>query len=200
MIDNRALIIIDLQNDFCPGGRLAVAGGDETVPAINALAQGFNHVILTQDWHPADHSSFASQHAGAAPFSNITMPYGPQTLWPDHCVIGSEGAAFHKGLDVPKAELIIRKGFRRAIDSYSAFFENDRATPTGLCGYLQERGFDRLTFVGLAFDYCVRYSAEDAKAQGFSVTVIERATRAIDLNGSAAATRASFAERGIVLA
>ena len=200
MIDNRALIIIDLQNDFCPGGRLAVAGGDETVPVINALAQGFNHVILTQDWHPADHSSFASQHAGAAPFSNITMPYGPQTLWPDHCVIGSEGAAFHRGLDVPHAELVIRKGFRKAIDSYSAFFENDRVTPTGLCGYLQERGFDRLTFVGLAFDYCVRYSAEDAKAQGFSVTVIERCTRAIDLNGSAAATRASFAERGIVLA
>jgi nicotinamidase/pyrazinamidase len=200
MIDNRVLIIIDLQNDFCPGGRLAVAGGDETVPVINALAQGFNHVILTQDWHPADHSSFASQHAGAAPFSNITMPYGPQTLWPDHCVIGSEGAAFHRGLDVPHAELVIRKGFRKAIDSYSAFFENDRVTPTGLCGYLQERGFDRLTFVGLAFDYCVRYSAEDAKAQGFSVTVIERATRAIDLNGSAAATRASFAERGIVLA
>lgn len=200
MIDNRALIIIDLQNDFCPGGKLAVAGGDATVPVINALAQDFNHVILTQDWHPADHSSFASQHAGAAPFSNITMPYGPQTLWPDHCVIGSEGAAFHKDLDVRKAELIIRKGFRKAIDSYSAFFENDRVTPTGLCGYLQERGFDRLTFVGLAFDYCVRYSAEDAKAQGFSVTVIERATRAIDLNGSAAATRRSFAERDIVLA
>lgn len=200
MIDNRALIIIDVQNDFCPGGRLAVAGGDATVPVINALAQDFNHVILTQDWHPADHSSFASQHAGVAPFSSIEMPYGPQTLWPDHCVIDSEGAAFHKGLDVPKAELIIRKGFRKAIDSYSAFFENDRATPTGLCGYLQERGFDRLTFVGLAFDYCVRYSAEDAKAQGFSVTVIERATRSIDLNGSAAATRRSFAERDIVLA
>lgn len=200
MIDNRALIIIDVQNDFCPGGRLAVAGGDETVPVINALAQDFNHVILTQDWHPADHSSFASQHQGAAPFSTIEMAYGPQTLWPDHCVIGSQGAAFHKGLDVPKAELIIRKGFRKAIDSYSAFFENDRVTPTGLCGYLQERGFDRLTFVGLAFDYCVRYSAEDAKAQGFSVTVIERATRAIDLNGSADATRKSFAQRDIVLA
>lgn len=200
MIDNRALIIIDVQNDFCPGGRLAVAGGDETVPLINALAGEFSHVILTQDWHPADHSSFASQHAGGAPFSTVQMPYGPQTLWPDHCVIGSEGAAFHKGLDVPKAELIIRKGFRKAIDSYSAFFENDRVTPTGLGGYLQERGFDRLTFVGLAFDYCVRYSAEDARAQGFSVTVIERATRAIDLNGSAAATRRSFAERDIVLA
>ncbi len=200
MIDNRALIIIDVQNDFCPGGRLAVAGGDETVPVINALAQDFSHVILTQDWHPADHSSFASQHPGASAFSTVQMPYGPQTLWPDHCVIGSQGAAFHKGLDVPKAELIIRKGFRKAIDSYSAFFENDRVTPTGLCGYLQERGFDRLTFVGLAFDYCVRYSAEDAKAQGFSVTVIERATRAIDLNGSADATRKSFAERDIVLA
>ena len=200
MIDNRALIIIDVQNDFCPGGRLAVAGGDDTVPLINTLAQDFNHVILTQDWHPADHSSFASQHKGAAPFSTIQMPYGPQTLWPDHCVIGSEGAAFHEGLDVRRAELIIRKGFRRAIDSYSAFFENDHVTPTGLTGYLRERGFSRLTFVGLAFDYCVRYSAEDAKAQGFGVTVIERATRAIDLNGSAAATRKSFAERDIVLA
>jgi nicotinamidase/pyrazinamidase len=200
MIDNRVLIIIDVQNDFCPGGRLAVAGGDETVPVINALARDFNHVVLTQDWHPEDHSSFASQHEGGTPFSTVKMAYGPQTLWPDHCIIGSEGAAFHTGLDVAKAELIIRKGFRKAIDSYSAFFENDHTTPTGLGAYLRERGFQRLTLVGLAFDYCVRYSAEDARAQGFAVTVIEHATRAIDLNGSAAATRRSFAERDIVLA
>lgn len=200
MIDNRALLVIDVQNDFCPGGRLAVAGGDGVVPVVNALAAGFNHVLLTQDWHPADHSSFASQHEGAQPFSTVTMPYGPQTLWPDHCVIGSAGAAFHPGLEVARAELIIRKGFRKAIDSYSAFFENDRKTPTGLAGYLQERGLTRLTLVGLAFDYCVRYSAEDAKALGFSVTVIERATRAIDLDGSADATRRSFSERDIVLA
>jgi nicotinamidase/pyrazinamidase len=200
MIDNRVLVVIDVQNDFCPGGRLAVAGGDETVPVINALAQDFNHVVLTQDWHPADHSSFASQHDGAAPFSTVEMAYGPQTLWPDHCIIGSEGAAFHTGLEVARAELIIRKGFRKAIDSYSAFFENDHVTPTGLGAYLRERGFQRVTLVGLAFDYCVRYSAEDARAQGFAVTVIERATRAIDLNGSAAATRRSFAERDIVLA
>jgi nicotinamidase/pyrazinamidase len=200
MIDNRALIVIDVQNDFCPGGRLAVAGGNEIVPLVNGLADSFNHVLLTQDWHPADHSSFASQHAGAAPFSTVTMPYGEQTLWPDHCVTGSEGAAFHNQLAVNRAELIIRKGFRKAIDSYSAFFENDRKTPTGLAGYLQERGLMRLTLVGLAFDYCVRYSAEDAKALGFSVTVVERATRAIDLNGSADATRKSFAARDIVLA
>jgi len=199
MIDNRALIIIDVQNDFCPGGSLAVAGGNEIVPLVNTLAEDFNHVILTQDWHPAGHSSFASQHAGAAPFSTITMPYGPQTLWPDHCVIGSEGADFHPRLDLRKAELIIRKGFRKAIDSYSAFFENDHQTPTGLGGYLRERGLTRLTLVGLAFDYCVRYSAENAREQGFAVTVIERATRAIDLNGSADATRKSFAERDIHL-
>ena len=200
MIDNRALLVIDVQNDFCPAGRLAVAGGNEIVPLVNGLAHEFNHVVLTQDWHPADHSSFASQHEGVAPFSTITMPYGPQTVWPDHCVIGSQGAAFHKDLHIPNAELIIRKGFREEIDSYSAFFENDRTTPTGLGGYLKERGFEKVVCVGLAFDYCVRYSAEDAKAQGFSVTVIERATRAIDLNGSADATRKSFSARDIILA
>jgi nicotinamidase/pyrazinamidase len=193
------LIIIDVQNDFCPGGSLAVNGGDEIVPVINKLAAGFRHVVLTQDWHPAGHSSFASQHKGAAPFSQVEMPYGPQTLWPDHCIIGSTGAEFHQGLDVPHAELIIRKGFRKAIDSYSAFFENDHKTPTGLSGYLKERGFERVTLVGLAFDYCVRYSAEDAQAQGFETTVIERATRAIDLGGTADQTRKSFAERGIAL-
>jgi nicotinamidase/pyrazinamidase len=156
-------------------------------------------VVLTQDWHPANHSSFASQHAGAAPFSHITMPYGPQTLWPDHCIIGSEGAEFHPRLDLNKAELIIRKGFRQSVDSYSAFFENDHQTPTGLFGYLQERGCTNITLVGLAFDYCVRYSAEDAKALGFTTTVIESATRAIDLGGTADQTRKSFAERGIAL-
>lgn len=200
MKSRQLLLVIDVQNDFCPGGRLAVNGGDEIVPVINRLAQDHAHVVLSQDWHPEGHSSFASQHPGHAPFTQVEMPYGPQTLWPDHCIIGSEGAAFHAGLDVPHAELIIRKGFRKAIDSYSAFFENDHATPTGLGGYLKERGFTKITCVGLAFDYCVRYSAEDARKLGFEVTVIEHATRAIDLGGTAAATRQSFAERGITLA
>ena len=195
-----ALIIIDVQNDFCPGGKLAVNGGHDIVPLVNTLAAKHAHVILTQDWHPEGHSSFASQHKGADPFSQIEMPYGPQTLWPDHCIIGSDGAKFHNALDVPHAELIIRKGFRKAIDSYSAFFENDHKTPTGLGGYLKERGFTKITCVGLAFDYCVRYSAEDAKALGFDVTIIEAATRAIDPGGTADATRKSFAERGIALA
>ncbi len=195
---NEILIIIDLQNDFCSGGKLAVSGGEDIVSIVNKLAPKFEHVVLTQDWHPADHSSFASQH-NAAPFSQITMPYGQQTLWPDHCIIGSDGADFHRQLEVSHAELIIRKGFRRTIDSYSAFFENDHKTPTGLGGYLKERGFDKITLVGLAFDYCVRYSAEDAKSLGFDTEVIEHATRAIDLGGSADATRMSFAARGIAL-
>jgi nicotinamidase/pyrazinamidase len=199
MKQDHALIIIDVQNDFCPGGKLAVNGGDDIVPLVNKIAAEFKHVILTQDWHPESHSSFASQHKGAEPFTEIQMPYGLQTLWPDHCIIDSDGSEFHGNLDVPHAELIIRKGFRKAIDSYSAFFENDHKTPTGLGGYLRERGFTKLTCVGLAFDYCVRYSAEDAKALGFDVTVIEAATRAIDLGGTADATRKSFAERGIVL-
>ena len=196
---NSALLIIDVQNDFCPAGSLAVKGGDEIIPLINTLAQDHEHVVLTQDWHPADHSSFTSQHKGAAAFTQIEMPYGPQTLWPDHCIIGTRGAEFHNALDVPKAELIIRKGFRKEIDSYSAFFENDHKTPTGLGGYLKERGFHYITCVGLAFDYCVRYSAEDAKALGFDVEVIEAATRAIDLGGTVAATKSSFAARGISL-
>ena len=191
--------MIDVQNDFCPGGALAVNGGDEIIPLINRLASEHEHVVLTQDWHPADHSSFASQHKGASAFTQIEMPYGPQTLWPDHCIIGSQGAEFHKSLDVPNAELIIRKGFRREVDSYSAFFENDHETPTGLGGYLKERGFKSLTCVGLAFDYCVRYSAEDAVKLGFHVEVIEAATRAIDLGGTVAATKKSFAERAITL-
>ncbi len=200
MSNAHALIIVDMQNDFCPDGKLAVAGGHGIVPIVNQLASQFKHVILTQDWHPADHSSFVSQHRGAVPFTQIEMSYGAQTLWPDHCVMGSQGAAFHPNLNAKNAELIIRKGFRKAIDSYSAFFENDHQTPTGLGGYLKERGFKRVTFAGLAFDYCVRFSAEDAKALGFEVTVIEAATRAIDLGGTAEATRKSFSERGITLA
>ena len=200
MKNDMALIVIDVQNDFCPGGKLAVNGGHDIVPLVNTLAAEHAHVVLTQDWHPVGHSSFASQHIGATPFTQIEMSYGPQTLWPDHCIIGSVGANFHGSLDVPHAELIIRKGFRKAIDSYSAFFENDHKTPTGLGGYLKERGFRRVTFVGLAFDFCVRYSAEDAQQLGFEVEVIEAATRAIDLAGSAAATCRSFAERGIQLA
>jgi nicotinamidase/pyrazinamidase len=194
-----ALIIIDMQNDFCPGGNLAVAAGDEIVPIINRLAADHSHVILTQDWHPLGHSSFASQHKDHAPFTQIELAYGLQTLWPDHCIIGSAGAELHKSLHVPHAELIIRKGFRKSIDSYSAFFENDHKTPTGLGGYLKERGFTKVTLVGLAFDYCVRYSAEDAKALGFETAVIEHATKAIDLGGTAIATKQSFAERGITL-
>lgn len=196
---NAALIIIDVQNDFCPAGALAIAGGDEIVPLVNALAQEHAHVILTQDWHPVDHSSFASQHAGAAPFTQIALAYGPQTLWPDHCIIGSEGAAFHTELDLSRAELIIRKGFRKAVDSYSAFFENDHKTPTGLGGYLRERGIERLTLVGLALDYCVRYSAEDARKLDFEVEVIEAATRAINLNDSVDETKKSFVAHGVRL-
>jgi nicotinamidase/pyrazinamidase len=199
MTNDQILIVVDVQNDFCPEGKLAVAGGHGIVPIINQLSTQFEHLILTQDWHPADHSSFVSQHRGVTAFTQIEMSYGPQTLWPDHCVMGSQGAAFHPNLNIKKAELIVRKGYRKAIDSYSAFFENDHKTPTGLGGYLKERGFNRLTFVGLAFDYCVRYSAEDAKDLGFEVTVIEAATRAIDLGGTADATRKSFSERGIVL-
>ena len=198
--DSDVLLVIDVQNDFCPGGRLAVPGGNEVVPLINRLAKSFAHVVLTQDWHPEGHSSFASQHRGMSPFQTTTMPYGPQTLWPDHCIQDSEGAAFHKDLHIPHAELIIRKGFRSAIDSYSAFFENDHRTPTGLGGYLKERGFEKVVCVGLAFDFCVRFSAEDARKLGFDTEVIEAACRAIDLDGSADATRRSFAEHGIVLA
>lgn len=194
------LLVIDVQDDFCPGGQLAVPEGDQIVAMVNRLAHGFQHVVLTQDWHPAGHSSFASTHPGKSPFEMVEMDYGPQTLWPDHCIQNTSGAAFHKALDIPHAELIIRKGFRKAIDSYSAFFENDHKTPTGLGGYLKERGFTHVTCVGLAFDFCVRYSAEDARMLGFDTEVIEAACRSIDLNGSAAATRASLAERNIVLA
>jgi len=195
-----ALLIIDLQNDFCPGGSLAVAGGDAIVPVVNRLAQAFEHVLLTQDWHPAGHASFASQHPGKQPFETTAMPYGEQTLWPDHCVQRTPGAEFHPGLVAPHAELIIRKGFRKAIDSYSAFFENDRTTPTGLTGYLRERGLERLFCVGLAFDICVRFSAEDAVRQGFAAIVLEDACRAVDLHGTREAAYAGFRDTGVTLA
>ncbi len=195
-----ALIVIDLQNDFCPSGALAVAGGDEIVGPVNAMMGDFDAVVLTQDWHPADHSSFADNHPGAAPFSLTQMPYGPQVLWPRHCVQGSTGAEFHAELVVDRADLILRKGFRPAIDSYSAFFENDHETPTGLAGYLTERGLTRLTFVGLAHDFCVAWSAIDAAKLGFSVRVIEAATRAIDLQGSRDKARSDMKAAGVELA
>lgn len=197
---NEALIVIDVQNDFCPGGRLAVARGDEIVGPINDLMPQFHLRVLTQDWHPQGHSSFASSHSGRAPFEMTEMPYGPQVLWPDHCTIGSDGAAFHPDLDTDRAELIIRKGFNPAIDSYSAFFENDRITPTGLEGYLRTRGVDTVTLVGLATDFCVTYSALDAARLGFRVRVIEALCRAIDLDGSLAAARSAMREAGVDLA
>lgn len=195
-----ALIVIDVQTDFCPGGALAVMDGDAVVAPINAMMGGFDAVILTQDWHPAGHSSFASSHAGKAAFEMTEMPYGPQVLWPDHCVQGTPGAAFHSGLDTVRADLVIRKGFDPAIDSYSAFFENDRTTPTGLEGYLHTRGIDRLTLTGLATDFCVHYSAVDAARLGFGVTVRMDACRAIDLDGSLAAAVAAMKGAGVTLA
>jgi nicotinamidase/pyrazinamidase len=197
--DSHALIVIDVQNDFCPGGALAVAGGDQIIPRINALMDDFAVTILTQDWHPADHSSFASNHPGAAPYSVVDMPYGPQVLWPAHCIIGSAGAAFHRDLRTDPAQMVIRKGFRAAIDSYSAFFENDHTTPTGLEGYLRVRGVTAVTLTGLATDFCVAYSALDAVRLGFTVTVLEGATRAIDLNGSLTTARDKMRAAGIRL-
>ncbi len=191
-----ALIVIDVQNDFCPGGALAVPGGDEIVPGINALMADFGAVILTQDWHPADHSSFASNHPGKQPFEVIEMPYGPQVLWPDHCIQGSDGADFHPDLDTIPADLVIRKGFRSGIDSYSAFFENDHTTPTGLHGYLQERGLKRLVMAGLATDFCVNFSAVDAAKLGYDVTVRLDLCRAIDLDGSLDAALKGMREAG----
>ena len=178
------LIVIDMQNDFCPGGALAVAGGDQIIAPINDAMTGFDTVILTQDWHPSDHSSFADNHPGAAPYAVVDMPYGPQVLWPRHCVQGSSGAAFHRDLRLDRAQVILRKGFRAAIDSYSAFFENDRTTPTGLHGYLRDRGVTGLTLAGLATDFCVAYSALDAARLGFGVTVRMDMCRGIDLDGS----------------
>ncbi|MGH7088307.1 MAG: bifunctional nicotinamidase/pyrazinamidase [Stellaceae bacterium] len=194
-----ALVAIDVQNDFCPGGRLAVPRGDEVVPLVNALARRFETVVLTQDWHPPDHRSFASSHPGAKPYDSLQFPYGPQILWPDHCVQATPGAALHPGLDIAHASLVLRKGFRRQIDSYSAFFENDRMTPTGLAGYLRERGVKRVVLAGLAFDFCVGYSALDAVGAGFAAVVVETACRAIDVAGSAAAMRERLRAAGVSL-
>lgn len=194
-----ALIVIDVQNDFCPGGALAVADGDAILPRINVMMPDFATVVLTQDWHPQDHASFAANHPGAAPFSMIDMPYGPQVLWPVHCVQGSRGALFHDDLETDRGQIVIRKGFRPQIDSYSAFFENDHSTATGLEGYLRNRGVTHLTLVGLATDYCVAYSALDAARLGFSVTVDLGACRAIDLNGSLAEAREKMRAAGVVL-
>jgi len=190
--ENDVLLVIDVQNDFCPGGALEVPRGDEVVPIVNRLARRFSNVVLTQDWHPPDHLSFASTHPGRRPFEMVTAAYGPQVLWPDHCVQGSMGADFHKVLSIPHAGLVLRKGTRRTIDSYSAFYENDRRTPTGLVGYLRERNIAQVFIAGLAFDFCVRYSAEDAARAGFNAIVIDDACRGIDMEGSMAATHRSF--------
>ncbi|MEM7189043.1 MAG: bifunctional nicotinamidase/pyrazinamidase [Pseudomonadota bacterium] len=193
-----ALVMIDIQNDFCPGGALAVAGGDEIVAAVNALQDRFAVRILSQDWHPADHSSFADNN-DAEPFSMVEMSYGLQVMWPRHCVQGSTGAAFHSDLQTDSADLVIRKGFRAPIDSYSAFYENDKTTQTGLAGYLRERGVDKLVMVGLATDFCVYFSAIDGVASGFGVTVLMDCCRAIDLDGSLAAAVADMEAKGVAM-
>lgn len=195
--ENTALLMIDIQNDFCPGGALAVADGDGVVPVVNQLQEMFSVRILTQDWHPADHSSFADNHADGVPFSVIKMPYGDQVLWPRHCVHGSSGAAFHQDLKTDSADLVIRKGFRSGIDSYSAFFENDQETKTGLAGYLKDRGVEKVVLTGLATDFCVCYSALDAVKSGFEVTLVTDACRAIDLEGSLAAAIEAMKQQGV---
>ena len=197
--EREVLLIVDVQNDFCPGGALAVPQGDEIVPLVNRIAAGFAHVVLTQDWHPAGHSSFASAHPGGHPFETVELPYGTQVLWPDHCVQGTPGAEFHRGLDVPHAEMVLRKGFVATIDSYSAFRENDRKTPTGLASYLRERGLGRITMVGIATDYCVLYSALDARETGFEVTVETRACRGLDVDGSLERALTAMREAGVTL-
>jgi nicotinamidase/pyrazinamidase len=194
-----ALLVIDVQNDFCPGGALAVHDGDAVIAPILKIAPRFEHIVLTQDWHPANHASFASAQPGKQPYETIEMPYGPQTLWPDHCVQGSTGAEFHPALQLPRAELILRKGFRSQIDSYSAFFENDRTTPTGLAGYLRERGLTRVFLCGLAYDYCVGYSALDARRLGLEAVIVRDACRAIDLNCSVGKIEAEFAVADVEL-
>ncbi len=194
------LIIVDVQNDFCPGGALAVPEGDAVIPVIQRIAPLFHHVILTQDWHPEGHTSFASSYVTRRPFEQVELSYGPQTLWPDHCIQGTLGAEFHPALHLPQAELILRKGFRPHVDSYSAFFENDHTTPTGLDGYLRERGFRRVFLAGLAYDYCVHYSALDARRAGLEAVVLYDACRAIDLEASEARIAAEFAQAGVVLA
>ena len=192
------LLVVDVQNDFMPGGALAVPHGNEIVPVVNRLADAFEHVVLTQDWHPRDHSSFAANHKGRQPFETIGLPYGEQVLWPVHCVQGTTGAALHAGLHVPHARLVIRKGYRRDVDSYSAFVEADRKTPTGLTGYLREQGVSRLWCCGLATDYCVAWSALDARAARFEVVMIEDACRAIDLDGSLARAQQQLDAAGVV--
>jgi nicotinamidase/pyrazinamidase len=194
-----ALLVIDVQNDFCPGGALAVPDGDAILPAVNGLIAGADLVVLTQDWHPRRHGSFASAHRGRAPFDTVEMAYGPQTLWPDHCVQGTSGAAFHEDLQTDRAALVVRKGMRPPVDSYSAFFENDRATSTGLDGWLRARGVSRLVCCGLAFDYCVAYSALDARRLGFDVAVAEDACAAIDLDGSKALQAGAMIAAGVHL-
>ncbi|MDJ0932967.1 bifunctional nicotinamidase/pyrazinamidase [Breoghania sp.] len=196
--DSDCLVVIDLQNDFIPGGALAVPGGDTVVPVIDDLLDRFDHVVASQDWHPAGHFSFASAQPEVQPYDTIAAAYGPQTVWPDHCVQGTEGADFHPDFRIERAELILRKGYRREIDSYSAFFENDRETPTGLAGYLRERGFKRLFFCGLATDFCVRWSVEDAVKEGFDTVLIEDACRAIDLDGSLNAALAAMDAAGAI--
>ncbi|MCL4104856.1 UNVERIFIED_CONTAM: hypothetical protein GTU68_018563 [Idotea baltica] len=197
---NEALIVIDVQNDFCPNGALAVSEGDHIVETINDMMSQFKVTVLTQDWHPTGHSSFASSHKSQSPYDVVQMPYGPQVLWPDHCIQGSKGAEFHPDLKTDHADLIIRKGFRPEIDSYSAFFENDQTTPTGLEGYLRTRDVERVTLVGLATDFCVNYSALDAARLGFEVTVLQAACRAIDLNGSLGAANLAMRQAGVTLA
>jgi nicotinamidase/pyrazinamidase len=197
--ETEALVVIDPQNDFCPGGLLAVADGDAVISPINDLLHEFQVRVLTQDWHPADHSSFASQHPGTHAFGTFEMPYGPQVLWPDHCIIGTPGAAFHPDLNADMAQAIVRKGFRREVDSYSAFFENDHTTPTGLDGYLRTLGVDSVVVVGLATDFCVSWSALDAIRLGYATTVLEGASRAIDLDGSLATARDAMREAGVSL-
>jgi nicotinamidase/pyrazinamidase len=197
IFDEDVLLVVDVQNDFCPGGRLAIREADAVVPVINRLAPLFRHAVLTQDWHPAGHLSFASSHSGKQPFETITLPYGEQTLWPDHCVQRTNGAEFHCELLVPCAELILRKGFRPEVDSYSAFRENDRKTSTGLRGYLKERGFKRVFAVGLALDVCVRFSAEDAAAAGFDTYVIEDACRAVDPGAGLEAASQAMRKAGV---
>lgn len=196
--DDDALLVIDVQNDFCEGGALAVPDGDAVVPVINALLPRYRTVVLTQDWHPAGHSSFASEHAGKSAYDVVTMPYGEQTLWPDHCIQGLPGADFHAALHTDHAQLAIRKGFRRAIDSYSAFYENDHVTATGLAGWLRERGVKRVVCVGLALDFCVRYTAVDSRREGFDTLVLEAGCRGIDLGGSVTAARQAMVEAGVM--
>jgi nicotinamidase/pyrazinamidase len=195
--DQDVFLVVDLQNDFCPGGKLAVPHGDEVVPLVNRVAARFRHVILTQDWHPPGHLSFASSHAGKKPYDMVQASYGRQELWPDHCVQGTAGAEIRKDLEIAHAELVLRKGYHREIDSYSAFYENDRKTHTGLTGYLRERRFNRVFIAGLAFDFCVRFSGEDARREGFEPIVIEDACRGIDVAGSMANARRALAELNV---